>query len=163
MVKGQLISKCLWNYRLDQNTNEFFDNFCPGPFRAEIIKFFVGILVQMIFSKRNFEINWPLEYLDSRKNPPEKLKCNFRMVLNPLGSLKDFQRGDIGSGWESDSSIVVQFISSMQCAKPSLKIGSVNKAFLFWYWLRPKSYFFRNKTFLFYKIKSWNFQHLFEK
>ena len=29
-------------------------------------------------------------------------------------------------------------------AKPSLKIGSVNKAFLFWYWLRPKKYFFRN-------------------
>ena len=27
--------------------------------------------------------------------------------------------------------------------KPSLKIGSVNnKAFLFWYWQRPKSYFF---------------------
>ena len=48
--------------------------------------------------------------------------------------------------------------------KPSLKIGSVNKAFLFWYWLRPKYFiFFRNNTFLFYKIESWNFQHLFEK
>ena len=46
--------------------------------------------------------------------------------------------------------------------KPSLKIGSVNKAFLFWYWQRPKKYFFRNKTFLFFKIESWNFQHLFE-
>ena len=29
--------------------------------------------------------------------------------------------------------------------------------------LRPKKYFFRNKTFLFFKIESWNFQHLFEK
>ena len=38
------------------------------------------------------------------------------------------------------------------------KIESVNKAFLFWYWQRPKKYFFRNKTFLFFKIVSWNFQ-----
>ena len=29
--------------------------------------------------------------------------------------------------------------------------------------LRPKFYFFRNKTFLFFKIESWNFQQLFEK
>ena len=50
------------------------------------------------------------------------------------------------------------------CApKPSLKIESVNKAFLFWYWQWPKKYFFRNKTFLFFKIESWNFQHLSEK
>ena len=28
------------------------------------------------------------------------------------------------------------------------KIESINKAFLFWYWQRPKKYFFRNKTFL---------------
>ena len=34
--------------------------------------------------------------------------------------------------------------------------------FLFWYWLWPKTFFFRNKTFLFFKIESWNFQHLFE-
>ena len=33
--------------------------------------------------------------------------------------------------------------------KPSLKIGSVNKAFLFWYWQRLKTFFFRNKTFVF--------------
>ena len=47
--------------------------------------------------------------------------------------------------------------------KPSLKIGSVNKAFLFWYWQRLNFFFFRNKTFLFFKIESWNFQNLFEK
>ena len=47
--------------------------------------------------------------------------------------------------------------------KPSLKIGSVNKAFLFWFWQRLKKYFFRNKTFLFFKIESWNFQNRFEK
>ena len=47
--------------------------------------------------------------------------------------------------------------------KPSPKIGSVNKAFLFWYWQRLRKYFFRNKMFLFFKIVSWNFQHLFEK
>ena len=45
---------------------------------------------------------------------------------------------------------------------PSLKIGSVNKAFLIWYWQRLKNILFRNKTFLFFKIESWNFQHLFE-
>ena len=29
-------------------------------------------------------------------------------------------------------------------SKPSLNIGSVNRAFLFWYWQRPKKHFFRN-------------------
>ena len=29
--------------------------------------------------------------------------------------------------------------------------------------LACRSYFFRNKTFLFFKIERWNFQHLFEK
>ena len=53
----------LWNHRLDQNTNENFDSFCPGPFRAEIINFFVGILVQTMTSLRHFEINWPLAVL----------------------------------------------------------------------------------------------------
>ena len=46
--------------------------------------------------------------------------------------------------------------------KPSLKIGSVNKTFLFWYWQQPK-FFFRDKSFLFFKIESWNFQNLSEK
>ena len=45
---------------------------------------------------------------------------------------------------------------------PSLKIESLNKAFLFRYWELFKKYFLRNKTFLFFKIKSRNFQHLFE-
>ena len=51
----------LWSYRLDQNTNEKFDNFCPERARAEIIKNFVGILVQTITPKGHFEINWPLD------------------------------------------------------------------------------------------------------
>ena len=46
--------------------------------------------------------------------------------------------------------------------KPSLKIESVNKVFLFWYW-QYKFFFFRNNTFLFFKIESWHFQNLFEK
>ena len=33
--------------------------------------------------------------------------------------------------------------------KPSLKIGSVNKAFLFWYWQRLQKYFFGMKFFCF--------------
>ena len=52
---------------------------------------------------------------------------------------------------------------TISSSKPSRKIESVNKAFLFWYWQGPKKYIFRNKTFLFFKIESWNFQHLFEK
>ena len=51
----------------------------------------------------------------------------------------------------------------MEKPKPSLKIGSVNKVFLFWYWLPLNFFFFRNNLFLFYKIESWNFQHLFKK
>ena len=42
------------------------------------------------------------------------------------------------------------------------KIETVNKAFLFWNWQRLKISFFRNKTFLFFKIESWNFQVQFE-
>ena len=57
----------LWNHRLDQNTNKNFGSFCPGPYRAEIIKFFVGILVQTKTSKRHFEINWPLELAQKNK------------------------------------------------------------------------------------------------
>ena len=53
------------------------------------------------------------------------------------------------------------FFSNVQI-KTFMKIESLNKAFLFWYWRRPKKFFFRNKTFLFLNIKSWNFQHLFE-
>ena len=33
---------------------------------------------------------------------------------------------------------------------------------MLWYWQRLKKYFFRNNTFLFFKIESQNFQHLFE-
>ena len=39
------------------------------------------------------------------------------------------------------------------------KIDSVNKAFLFWYWLRPKKCFLGIKLFW---IGSWNIQHLFK-
>ena len=50
--------------------------------------------------------------------------------------------------------------------KPSLKIAPsrshllVEKRTILAIWLR--SYFFRNKTVLFFKIESWNFQHLFD-
>ena len=51
--------------------------------------------------------------------------------------------------------------------KPSLKIRTASA--ICWNYLGIfRDYglnyiFFRNKTFLFYKIESWNFQHLFEK
>ena len=51
-------------------------------------------------------------------------------------------------------------------AKPSLKIRTASA--IFWDYLGmfrdygQKNIFFRNKTFLFFKIESWNFQHLFE-
>ena len=48
----------------------------------------------------------------------------------------------------------------MGLSKPSLKIGSVNKAFLVWCWQRLRKYFL---GILFFKIESWNFQYLFKK
>ena len=48
-------------------------------------------------------------------------------------------------------------------SKPSRKIGAAKRRLLEHSWLiyrlRSKLYFFRNKTFLFFKIESWNFQH----
>ena len=70
-----------WNHRLDQNTNEKFDSFCPGPFRAEIIKFFVGILVQTKTSKRHFEINWPLGLCTF---PPQPTWPNLRQAKSDI-------------------------------------------------------------------------------
>jgi hypothetical protein len=56
--KGQLISKCLfekivWTKIPTKNLIDYAHYTCW----AESIKFFVGILVQTIFSKRHFEIN----------------------------------------------------------------------------------------------------------
>ena len=46
--------------------------------------------------------------------------------------------------------------------KTSLKIGSANK--VFWFDIdNCLKFLFRNKTFSFFKIESWNFQTLFEK
>ena len=58
ITKGQLISKCLfekiiWTKIPTKNLIDSAHYTCW----AESIKFFVGILVQMIFSKRHFEIN----------------------------------------------------------------------------------------------------------
>ena len=62
LSKGQLISKCLfekivWTKIPPKNLIDSALKYC----RAESIKFFGGILVQTIFSKRHFKINWPLE------------------------------------------------------------------------------------------------------
>ena len=70
----------------------------------------------------------------------------------------------LGSEW---SNFKVVWNAIMSKAKPSLKIGTANA--ICWNSLglfRDYSLnyiFFRNKTFLFFKIESWNFQHLFEK
>ena len=58
IFKGQLISKCLfekiiWTKIPPKNLIDSALKYC----RAESIKFFGGILVQTIFSKRHFEIN----------------------------------------------------------------------------------------------------------
>ena len=58
VAKGQLISKCLfekivWTKIPPKNLINSALKYC----RAESIKFFGGILVQTIFSKRHFEIN----------------------------------------------------------------------------------------------------------
>ena len=56
--------------------------------------------------------------------------------------------------------LIISELCKLWVPKPLLKIGSVNKAFLFCDWQRPKSYF---QTFLFCKIKSWFFKYLFVK
>ena len=61
VTKGQLISKCLfekivWTKIPTKNLIDSAHYTCW----AESIKFFVGILVQTIFSKRHSEIIWPL-------------------------------------------------------------------------------------------------------
>ena len=54
-------------------------------------------------------------------------------------------------------------ITQCSCRKPSLKIWTANSICWNSLGLQVRSYFFRNKTFLFFKIESWNFQDLFER
>ena len=58
----------------------------------------------------------------------------------------------------------MQYFFCKKPPKPSLKIRTANA--IFWIYLGCtyglKNIFFRNKTFLFLKIESWKFQHLFE-
>ena len=68
---------------------------------------------------------------------------------------------------------VLDFLMALFCllllflqSKPSLKIRTARA--IFWIYLGIsrdyglRNVYFRNKTFLFFKIESWNFQHLFE-
>ena len=62
---------------------------------------------------------------------------------------------------------VLPLFDSLFWSKPSLKIRTARA--IFWNYLGIfrdyglKNIFFRKKTFLFFKIESWNCQHLFEK
>ena len=40
-----------WFHRLEQNNNKKFDKSCPRMGRAEIVKFFIGILDETDFYK----------------------------------------------------------------------------------------------------------------
>ena len=60
--------------------------------------------------------------------------------------------------WKTNNTKAKDFQFLFVAPKTFGKIETVNKAFLFWNWQRPKKIFFRNKTFLFFKIESWNFQ-----
>ena len=77
------------------------------------------------------------------------------LTFNPMSAVLCYYDVNVALG--------ILFFSVWEYTKPSLKIGSVSKAFLFWYWQRLKKYFCRSKTFLLFKIESWNFQHLLEK
>ena len=72
-------------HRLDQNTTEKFDKFCPTHSRAEFVKFFGGILVQTMKAKEHFEINWPLFF---RNNIQFKLLKNVCIQISPRKSSK---------------------------------------------------------------------------
>ena len=64
--KSQLISKCL------------FEKIVWTKIPTKNLIDSVGILVQMIFSKRHFEINWPLGIRTTALFPP--LSENFALV-----------------------------------------------------------------------------------
>ena len=92
--------------------------------------------------------------------------CWNRSILSeslhfPWGLPHDLQLHTNSQNGKKLYEITLNKILSLK-AKPFRKVESVNIAFLFWYWRRLKNYFFRNKTFLFFKIESWNFQKLFE-
>ena len=91
----------------------------------------------------NFQ-NWPLRPLSATLCPSlQKLKLLCRNSIN-------YAKPNI-CGW----ALMPKSMPSRLEPKPSLKIRTERL------WL--KKYFFRNKTFLFFKIESWNFHHLFEK
>ena len=60
--------------------------FLSSTLRAESIKFFRGILVQTIFSKRHFEINWPLL--------PVKKRWRFRKFFVAFSEYMNFKHHD---------------------------------------------------------------------
>ena len=88
--------------------------FCEMPEMLELLRNYLH-LHQVSFA-----------YLDAHANIKERLTI-----------LEDFMTRRNFMALLTSPEAAVQVSS-----KPSLKIGSVNKAFLFWYWLRPKKYFF---------------------
>ena len=58
--------------------------------------------------------------------------------------------------------ILEQYALSTCCPKPSGKLRRLTPSFGCTLAVRLKKYFFRNKTFLFFKLESWNFQVQFE-
>ena len=145
----------------------------------------------MKISKSHSEINWPLHLQGQKTKIRESKERKIKARATKTISLVLLRKGPesiahwrkrtgrrrfldclIKTNWTSTPICSIALISSyalcyifrsISLSKPSLKIGSVNKAFLFWYWQQLKKKFFRNKTFLFFKKESWNFQHLLKK
>ena len=80
-AKGQLISKCLYEIIMDQNTNKNFDSFCPGPFKAEIIKNFRWYFgrkydtQKTFWNKLTFKNKKKVNWVNSLQN------CNTKLLL----------------------------------------------------------------------------------
>ena len=89
---------------------------------------------------------------------------NFAMVWPSLvlGSNEVYVLGPI-LPWTVQNRSISPNLFVRYWSKPSLKIGSLNKAYLFWYWQQLEKYFLGLFSFFVFKIESWNFQRLKKK
>ena len=104
----------------------------------------------------------------SRHNFSSKYFCSFELSCGcfVLSNAMWVVLGARSCHWVVFEKSAVLQLNELFWAKPSLKIRTASA--IFWIYLSIfKNYglnyfFFRNKTFLFFKIENWNFQNLFE-
>ena len=109
VAKGQLISKCLFEKIVwTKIPPKHLIDSALQYFRAESIKCFGGILVQTIFSKRHFEINWPLEVLKNGDRSKNRLLAFFMSGFDTW-SLCFFASVSLGISLKMSHDLLLQF------------------------------------------------------